>query len=120
MFSRKEISIFVICFLLGLFVAWSCRLEAGEWNEKPIMCANEIETFDAINSKKEELVFKAVQFTKVRTETGLARKPVGVAVDMYVNPETGTYTIIEFHPTYESYCVISYGTKFQVFLGGVQ
>ena len=28
MFSRKEISIFVICFLLGLFVAWSCRLEA--------------------------------------------------------------------------------------------
>ena len=49
MFSRKEISIFVICFLLGLFVAWSCILEAGEWNEKPIMCENEIETFDAIN-----------------------------------------------------------------------
>ena len=72
------------------------------------------------NTKKEELVFKAVQFTKVRTETGLAKKPVGVAVDMYVNPETGTYTIIEFHPTYKSYCVISYGTKFQVFLGGVQ
>ena len=33
---------------------------AGEWNEKPIMCANEVETFDAINTKKEELVFKAV------------------------------------------------------------
>ena len=93
---------------------------AGEWNEKPIMCANEVETFDAINTKKEELVFKAVQFTKVRTETGLAKKPVGVAVDMYVNPVTGTYTIIEFHPTYESYCVISHGTNFQVFIGGVQ
>ena len=93
---------------------------AGEWNEKPIMCANEIETFDTIKTKKEELIFKALQFSKVRNEIGLAKRPVGVAVDMYVNPETGTYTIIEFHPTYKSYCVISYGTKFQVFLGGVQ
>ena len=102
------------------FMGGYTTTHAGEWNEKPIMCANEVETFDAINTKKEELVFKAVQFTKVRTETGLAKKPVGVAVDMYVNPETGTYIIIELHPTYKSYCVISYGTKFQVFLGGVQ
>ena len=96
------------------------QLEAGEWNDKPIMCANEKETFDAIKTKKEELIFKAVQFTKVRNETGLAKRPVGVAVDMYVNPETGSYTLIEFHPTYESYCVISYGNNFQVFIGGVQ
>ena len=103
---------------MGLLTAFS--LSAGEWNEKPILCANETETFQSIQSKEEELVFKATQFTKVRTDAGLARKPVAVAVDMYVNPETGTYTIIEFHPTYESYCVVSYGTNFQVFLGGVQ
>ena len=84
------------------------------------MCADETETFQAIKTKKEELVFKATQFTKVRTDSGLARKPVGVAIDMYVNPETGTYTIVEFHPTYKSFCVISYGINFQVFLGGVQ
>ena len=106
--------------LLSLLLVVSSVVYAGEWNEKPIMCSDEVETFDAINSKKEELVFKAVQFTKVRTDSGLARKPVGVAVDMYVNPETGTYTLIEFHPTYKSYCVISYGTNFQVFIGGVQ
>tara|TARA_B100001123_G_scaffold189244_1_gene216095 strand:- start:470 stop:832 length:363 start_codon:yes stop_codon:yes gene_type:complete len=120
MFSRNEIIGWIVALIIGLFLAYSCRLEAGEWNEKPIMCANEVETFQAIHTKKEELVFKATQFTKVRTETGLARKPVGVALDMYVNPETGTYTIIEFHPTYKSYCVISYGTNFQVFIGGVQ
>ena len=108
----------ILLFVMGLFTAFS--LSAGEWNDKPILCANETETFQTIQSKKEELVFKATQLTKVRTDTGLARRPVGVAVDMYVNPETGTYTIIEFHPTYESYCVVSYGTNFQVFLGGVQ
>ena len=120
MFNRNEIMFWVFTLMLGLTLAYTCRLEAGEWNDKPILCANETETFQAIQSKKEELVFKATQLTKVRTDTGLARRPVGVAVDMYVNPETGTYTIIEFHPTYESYCVVSYGTNFQVFLGGVQ
>ena len=120
MFGKKEIIIFIIAALVGLILAYSCRLEAGEWNEKPIMCANETETFDAINSKKEELVFKAIQLTKVRTDTGLAKRPVAVALDMYVNPESGTFTIIEFHPSYKSYCVISHGVNFQVFIGGVQ
>lgn len=110
---------YMVVFLLFFMVGYT-TMQAGEWNEKPIMCANEVETFDAIKTKKEELIFKALQFTKVRTDVGLAKKPVGVAVDMYVNPETGTFTIIEFHPTYKSYCVISYGTNFQVFIGGVQ
>tara|TARA_Y100000817_G_scaffold290235_1_gene260780 strand:- start:257 stop:694 length:438 start_codon:yes stop_codon:yes gene_type:complete len=116
----KENIWFIFVGILIILFAIVPQLEAGEWNDKPIMCANEKETFDAIKTKKEELIFKAVQFTKVRNETGLAKRPVGVAVDMYVNPETGTYTLIEFHPTYESYCVISYGNNFQVFIGGVQ
>ena len=116
----KDSWLYLFCFIAILLFAIVPQVKAGEWNEKPIMCANKMETFDAINTKKEELIFKALQFTKVRTESGLAKKPVGVAVDMYVNPETGTYTLVEFHPTYESYCVISYGTNFQVFIGGVQ
>ena len=116
----KDSWLYLFCFIAILLLAIVPQVKAGEWNEKPIMCADKMETFDAINTKKEELIFKALQFTKVRTESGLAKKPVGVAVDMYVNPETGTYTIIEFHPTYKSYCVISFGTNFQVFIGGVQ
>ena len=116
----KDSWLYLFCFIAILLLAIVPQVKAGEWNEKPIMCANKMETFNAINSKEEELIFKATQFTKVRTESGLAKKPVGVAVDMYVNPVTGTYTLVEFHPTYESYCVISYGTNFQVFIGGVQ
>ena len=116
----KDSWLYLFCFIAILLFAIVPQVKAGEWNEKPIMCADKMETFDVINSKEEELIFKATQFTKVRTESGLAKKPVGVAVDMYVNPETGTYTLVEFHPTYESYCVISYGTNFQVFIGGVQ
>ena len=116
----KDSWLYVFCFIAILLLAIVPQVNAGEWNEKPIMCANKMETFDAINSKEEELIFKATQLTKVRTDSGLAKRPVAVAVDMYVNAATGTYTIVEFHPTYESYCVISYGTNFQVFIGGVQ
>tara|TARA_Y100001937_G_scaffold105049_2_gene145586 strand:+ start:3387 stop:3827 length:441 start_codon:yes stop_codon:yes gene_type:complete len=116
----KDSWMYLFCLIVILLLAIVPQVNAGEWNEKPIMCANEVETFDAIKSKEEELVFKATQLTKVRTDTGLARRPVAVSVDMYVNTATGTYTIVEFHPTYESYCVISYGTNFQVFIGGVQ
>ena len=116
----KDSWLYVFCFIVILLLAIVPQVNAGEWNEKPIMCANKMETFDAINSKEEELIFKATQLTKVRTDVGLAKRPVAVSVDMYVNAVTGTYTIVEFHPTYESYCVISYGTNFQVFIGGVQ
>ena len=116
--KNKLLSYMVACLLF--FMGGYTTTQAGEWNEKPIMCANEVETFEAIGDKKEELVFKAIQLTKVRTDTGLAKNPVAVALDMYVNAETGTFTIIEFHPTYESYCVISHGVNFQVFIGGVQ
>ena len=116
----KDSWLYVFCFIAILLLAIVPQVNAGEWNEKPIMCANKMETFDAINSKEEELIFKATQLTKVRTDSGLAKRPVAVSVDMYVNAATGTYTIVEFHPTYESYCVISYGTNFQVFIGGVQ
>ena len=116
----KENIWFIFVGILIIIFAIVPQLEAGEWNDKPIICADKQETFRAIKDKKEDLIFKATQLTKVRTDSGLARKPVGVSVDMYVNPETGTYTIVEYHPTYKSYCVISYGLNFQVFIGGVQ
>ena len=109
----------MVVFLL-FFMGGYTITPAGEWNDKPIMCGDEAETFNAINAKDEELIFKATQITKIRSETGLAKNPVDLRMDMYVNPATGTYTIIEYHPSYESYCIVSFGEDFQVFIGGVQ
>ncbi len=116
----KDSWLYLFCFIAILLFAIVPQVNAGEWNDKPIMCADEQETFSVINLKEEELIFTATQITKVRTASGLAKNPVGVKVQMYVNPESGTYTVVEYHPTYKSYCVISFGTNFQVFIGGVQ
>ena len=78
---------------------------AGEWNEKPVMCADEEETLQSLKEKGEKLLYMGLGFTKVRTETGLAHKPVTLPFRIYVNSETGTFTIIEYHPEYKSFCI---------------
>ena len=85
---------------------------AGEWNDKPVLCTNKKDVLNTIESKKEILLYKAVQGTKVRTEDGLAEKPVFIPLKIYANLKTGTYTIVEFHSSYDSHCVISMGVNF--------
>ena len=119
MFSRREVIVFILAALVGLVLAYSCRLEAGEWNEKPVMCADEKETNELLNQKKEKILFIGKGFSKVRTETGLAKKPATLPFRFYANLETGTFTILEFHPEYNTYCVISYGVDLQDFAMGI-
>ena len=88
---------------------------AGEWNEKPVMCASKEETFGVINEKNETLIFTGSEFAKVRSETGLAKKPATLPLSFYINLQTGTYTVIEYHAEYETYCVLAYGTNLQTF-----
>ena len=60
----KLLSYMVACLLF--FMGGYTTTQAGEWNEKPIMCANEVETFEAIGDKKEEL---AVSYTHLTLPT---------------------------------------------------
>ena len=120
MFSRKEIIIGVLVAFLGMGLAYSCRLEAGEWNEKPVMCASEEETYSTINEKEEVLIFTGLEYAKVRSKDGYKVTPAKLPFRLFANLETGTYTIVEYHPEYSSYCVISYGVNLQAFIGGIQ
>ena len=65
MFSRKEIIIGIFVAFLGMVLAYSCRLEAGEWNEKPVMCASEEETLQSLNTKGEKLLYMVWDLLKL-------------------------------------------------------
>ena len=102
-----------IFLLLFLFI--SSFALAGEWNDKPVMCAKAEEIFYVINDKSEKISFEAKQFTKVRNKNSLSDIPAYIPLQVYMNKKTGTYTIVEYHPSYDTYCVISYGTEFKQF-----
>ena len=69
--------LYMVVWLLFCMAGYTTTL-AGEWNDKPIMCGTPEETNEAIQAKEEELIFKATQTTKIRSETGLAKNPVAL------------------------------------------
>ena len=111
--------VIIIIWTIVIF-SWTYEEQAGEWNEKPIMCSDKKETFDAIKVKNEVLIFTGLEFAKVRSETGYAVEPARLPFKFYVNFKTGTYTVLEHHPSYSTYCIIAYGVNLQSFVGGLQ
>ena len=87
---------------------------AGEWNEKPVMCEQKQVALDAVRAKGEIPMITGVQSAKVRAEQGLADAPVHIPLQIFVNLKTKTFSILEFHPSTNSVCIIGYGDDFNL------
>jgi len=96
--------------LSGLFG----KIEAGEWNDKPVMCEQKEIVLDTIKSKGELPLVTGVQSTKVRDTDGLSDIPAHTALQIFVNFKTKTFSILEFHPSYNSICIIAYGDDWKI------
>ena len=110
----KHLNKFIaILFLINLY----STVFAGEWNNKPVMCAQKEETFSAIASKGEVLISVADQLATVRDpdeKDGMSVSPAILPWAMYANLETGTFTIVEYHKNpYNVYCIIGFGESFK-------
>ena len=56
-------------------------------------------------------MWTAIQFTKVKGPNNTYREhPEMLVSAKYINQFTRTYTLLEYHPKYLVYCVISWGT----------
>ena len=100
---------FMFFFLWILIVLINTYAHAGEWNEKPVMCEQKEIALKAVKDKGEIPIFTGVQSTKVRDKEGLSVVSAHIPVQLFVNLKTKTYTIMEYHPSYNSACVLSFG-----------
>ena len=82
---------------------------AGEWNDKPVMCEQKEIALDAIRSKGEIPLITGVTSVKVRDPDGLSDIPAHVPIQIFVNIKTKTFSVTEYHPSYNSICIIAYG-----------
>tara|TARA_R100000664_G_C2736755_1_gene126040 strand:+ start:118 stop:453 length:336 start_codon:yes stop_codon:yes gene_type:complete len=89
--------------------------QAGEWQTKPVICGGEEETFSTLALMEQRLVYKAMQYTTVKDPDdlidGLSDNPVLLHMAIYMNLDTGTYTVLEYHDLYKQFCLISYGNQ---------
>ena len=105
--------IWCIAFWGGLITGKSAF--AAEWNDKPVICENTKAALKAIQAKGEVLLMTGVQSAKVRNPdepNGLAYNPVHLPLQIFINLQTKTFTIIEYHASYNSVCIIAYGDDF--------
>ena len=103
------VAVYLFVFGLGIFK----NVEAGEWNDKPVMCEQKEIVLDTIRSKGELPLITGIQSTKVRDTDGLSDIPAHTALQIFVNHQTKTFSILEYHPSYNSICIIAYGDDWQ-------
>ena len=102
-----------LLFIVAAIMMLNNAVNAGEFQEKPVMCAPEEEIFPLLRDKDETLLVTGQQLTKVRDPdegNGLAMNPAVLPFALYVNLDKKTYTVLEYHSDpYNVYCIISYG-----------
>ena len=104
--------------MLGLAaILMLSNAKAGEWNDKPVMCEQK-EIFEkTMVDKKQILLAMGEILATVRTKDGLSEIHAVLPIRVYFDQKTEHFTIAEYHPDYNSVCVLAYGTNFQI-LGG--
>ena len=98
---------------LLIYIAFFKSASSAIWQDKPIMCASKDEILMALDERSEIVRFYAMQETKVWDGEDLKEQPVSLKLAIFVNSETKTYSIVEAHPTYKTFCVVSYGENFK-------
>lgn len=101
--------------ILVLFTAVAVYTDtkAAEWNQKPVICADWETVKKGLANRGELLLYQATQATKVYGGQGLSDIPAFIPMSIWINPKTKTYTILEFHPSYQSHCILSFGNDWR-------
>ena len=102
--------------ILVLFTAVAVYTDtkAAEWNQKPVMCADWETVKQGLLTRGEILRFQGTQATKVYGGEGLSDTTAFIPMSVWVNPKTNSYTILEFHPSYQSHCILSFGNDWRI------
>tara|TARA_B100000886_G_scaffold31768_1_gene19851 strand:- start:1739 stop:2098 length:360 start_codon:yes stop_codon:yes gene_type:complete len=107
----------ILFFTLWIGITYATTVHSAEWNDKPVMCEQKEIFEETMVGKKQILLAMGEILATVRTKDGLSEIPAVLPIRVYYDPKTEHFTIAEYHPDYNSVCVLAYGTNFQI-LGG--
>jgi len=83
--------------------------QAADLQTKPVLCGTPEEAFNSVTLMDQQLIYTATQITTVKSPEGFAPDPVLLPMSIFMNLETNTYSILEYHRDYNQYCLISFG-----------
>ena len=104
-------AILVVTFSLILITK---HANAAEWNDKPVMCMQPGEFEEVLKEHNHVLILQGTQFATVRSEAGLSDIPIEIPLLVYADLQKQKFIVVEYHPTYTSYCILSFGKDLDI------
>lgn len=92
----------LITILVSLF-SFSA-LAAPEWRSKPVQCGTAESAMEVLNQAEEKALVGGL--TKIRTAQGVSELQ---PFYLFVNTDTGTFTILEYHLDNNEVCILGFG-----------
>jgi len=94
-------------YLIMFLMLWATSAFAEtEWRQKPVQCGSPDTLIKVITAAGEKALIGALTDLREPGELQSSLTPVYI----FVNTDTGTFTIVEYHLSGEDVCVIGYGT----------
>lgn len=94
-------------YLIMFLMLWATSAFAEpEWRQKPVQCGSPDTLIKVISAAGEKALIGALTDLRKPGEQQSSLTPIYI----FVNTDTGTFTIVEYHLSGEDVCVIGYGT----------
>ena len=90
--------------LFGIFIVTTEKVDAQEWRQKPVQCGNPESALQILSTAEEKALVGGLT-TILDTNGSSTLFPFY----LFVNTESGTFTIIEYHLSSNEVCIIGYG-----------
>jgi hypothetical protein len=92
----------LVTILLSLF-SFSVLAEP-EWRQKPVQCGSSEAAMKILEEHGEKAIVGGL--TRIKTHKGVTELQ---PFYLFVNTDTGTFTVIEYHIDNEEVCILAYG-----------
>ena len=100
---RREMKYYLIFFIM-MYATSVFAQEGPIWRSKPVQCGSAESALQIIQEADEKAIIGG--FSNVRVENERQQHPFY----LFINSETGTFTIIEYHLLPDEICVLGYGS----------
>ena len=74
------------------------------WREKPVQCGTAESAMEVLEKAKEKAIVGGL--TRIKTHKGATELQ---PIYLFVNTETGTFTVLEYHIDNNEVCILAYG-----------
>ena len=95
-----------ICFFIVISPA------LAEVTDKPVICSTEADAMRTVGIMNQQIIYKGIQAAPVRDpskQSGMGERPLLLPTVIFMNLDTGTWSILEYHESHDEYCLIAFG-----------